>query len=298
MPDRESMMHFNPQVNITRSTSFRMWLVCCCAFLAVIQSSVGDSGRSLAIALAALVSAFLTELLITYSTHGFRKVKDGSAAASALVLALLLPNHISPGYAAMGAAFAIVVVKHSFGGLGSNWMNPALGGWLFIRFSWPVAFANALGDPAWGVQAFEIPVDGSEVDHLVGSFLNRTIFPLFNAALPPGYIDLFALDSPGIIADRAGLSIVFGIAVIAAFRISRSWLSILYLSVFGLMVRMLGDLPVGGTWWNGDVILGFLSGGTLVAAFILVADPSSGAKSAQGNAVLVVIAAVLGMAFR
>jgi electron transport complex protein RnfD len=267
-----------------------MWLVFSCAFLAVVQSAIGDSGASLAVAIAALVSAVLTELLMTSTVHGLSKIQDGSAAASALVLTLLLPNYIHPVYAALGAAFAMVVVKHSFGGLGSNWMNPALGGWLFIRFSWPQAFAAALDG-----SADYLPQTASAADQVIRDFLNRAVFMFMGAELPAGYIDLFSVQSPGIIADRAVLALVFAVAVIAAFEISRSWLSLVYLAVFGFLIRMAGDPNV---WWNGDVILAFLSGGTLVAAFILVVDPSSGAKSAPGNMVVVVIAAALSMAFR
>jgi len=77
-----------------------------------------------------------------------------------------------------------------------------------------------------------------------------------------------------------------------------SWISIVFLLVYGLLVRMAGDLHYDGTWWNGDVIFAFLSGGTLVTAFILIADPSTGAKSAGGNAIIAVCAAVLSFAFR
>ena len=297
--------HLNPQVNVSRSTAARMWLIFSCAFLAVLQSSAGDSGNSFLIAFAALVCALMAELLMTYRTYQFGKIRDGSAAASALVLALLLPNQISPWYAALGAAFAMLVIKHGFGGLGSNWMNPALGGWLFIRFSWPYAFSQALTDSAGadplpdilvpGNASVQLSMNAGSVDQMISGFLNQYILPFFNAALPQGYIDLFTMNSPGIIADRAGFSIVICVAIIAACQISRSWLSILYLAVFGLLVRILGDLPL---WWNGDVIFSLLSGGTLITAFILVADPSSGAKSTQGNAVVVILAAVLGMIFR
>jgi electron transport complex protein RnfD len=284
MPDRD-IIKLNTQISIARPTSARMWLVFCCAFVAVIQSSAGDGGASLAVALAALVAAVLTELLMTSTVHGLNKIKDGSAAASALVLALILPNHIHPVYAALGAAFAMAVVKHSFGGLGSNWMNPALGGWLFIRFSWP---------QAWPLAEDFSPM-GSAVDQTIRAFLNK-MFLLWGAELPAGYIDLFSMQSSGIIADRAVLTLVLAIAVIAAFEISRSWLSVLYLAVFGFLFRMVGD--ANGIWWNGDVLFAFFSGGTLVTAFILVVDPASGAKSAVGNIIVVVLAAVLSLAFR
>jgi len=282
----------SPQVNISRSTATRMWMVFGCALVAIVQSALNDRGFSLIIAFAAVVSAVLAELAVTHKRYGFQKLKDGSAVASALVLALLLPNTINPMYAAMGAAFAMLVVKHSFGGLGSNWMNPALGGWLFVRYSWPYAFAVVIEGAG---DYFSGP--GSAVDQLLGSFLNSTVFQLFGAALPSGYIDLFSSNVPGLIADRAGLALIFGVTLMAAFQISKSWLSAVYLGVFGLLVRMLGDVHMGN-WWNGDVILGLLSGGTLVTAFILIADPSSRAKSPQGNAILVIAAAVLGVAFR
>ncbi len=253
MTDRELTLKQNPLVNVSRPTAARMWLVAICAFLAALQSSMGDSFLSLIIALSALVSALLTELLITYKTRGFTKIKDGSAAASALVLALLFPNHIHPVYAALSAVFAIAVVKHSFGGLGANWMNPALGGWLFARFSWPQGFSIALNNSMSGMDGA-----GTAFGNMVNSSLNKTFFSFLGAELPPGYIDLFALKTPGIIADRAVLVIVLTTAVIAASQISRSWVSFVYLAVFGFLTRMLGDPAL----WNGDVIYAFLSGGT------------------------------------
>jgi electron transport complex protein RnfD len=286
----EKTLTLNTQVNLARPTATRMWLVFFCAFLAMMQSAIGDAGASFAVAIAALVSAVLTELLMTSNVHGLKKIKDGSAAASAMILTLLLPNQIHPVYAALGAAFAMVVVKHSFGGLGSNWMNPALGGWLFIYCSWPQAFVRALDKSADYVSPA-----GSAADQAIGDFLNNHVFRFLGAQLPPGYVDLFSIQSPGIIADRAVLTLALATAVIAAFEISRSWLSLLYLAVFGFFVRMAGD---GGSWWNGDVILAFFSGGTLVAAFFLIVDPSSGAKSVPGNVVLVILAAVLSLAFR
>jgi len=291
MIDRELELKQNPLVNISRSTAVRMWLVAVCAFLAALQSALGDSFLSLIIALASLFSALLTELLITYKAHGFEKIKDGSAAVSALVLALLFPNQIHPVYAALSAVFAIAVVKHGFGGLGSNWMNPALCGWLFARFSWPQAFSTALNN-----SMNIINEAGTAFGNTVNSSLNKAVFSFLGAELPPGYIDLFALKTPGIIADRAALAVVMATAVIAASQISRSWVSFVYLAVFGFLTRMLGDLS--GQTWNGDVIYAFLSGGTLVAAFILIADPSTGAKSMPGGLIAAVLAAALGFIFR
>jgi electron transport complex protein RnfD len=55
-----------------------------------------------------------------------------------------------------------------------------------------------------------------------------------------------------------------------------------WLLFYGLLVRFAGALPYGGALWNGDVLFGLCSGGTLVAAFLLSSDPATGAKSKGG----------------
>jgi len=300
----EKFQFQKPQINLARPTVGRMWLVSLCAFLVIVQSSFTDSFASLYIALVSVAAAVLTEFVILYKSGRARALKDGSAVVTALILALLLPNRISPLYAAAGAVFAIAVVKHSFGGLGSNWLNPAAGAWLFVRFSWPGVFNSALeasplsllaesvnrmvsspqGSPlgilkidASGLFAAATPLDG-----VFRSFFNSTIFSFAGAELPGGYVDLFASRFPGIIADRGVLALLLGTIIIIATQVNRSWIPAVYLAVFGVLVRFAGALPYGGALWNGDVLFALCSGGTLVAAFLLAADPATGAKSNGG----------------
>jgi electron transport complex protein RnfD len=305
-----------PQVNISRPTAGRMWLVCFCAGLAVVQSGLTDSFSSLFIALTALISAVMTELLFTYKNSGFDKIKDGSAAASALVFSLLLPNQIHPVYAGLGAIFAMAVVKHSFGGLGSNWVNPSLGGWLFIRCAWPVSFDRALAgsplsilyeglggglsDPQGSPMGI-LKISGSgffpgtagSLDGIVSSFLNNRIFSFAGAELPAGYIDFLVPRAPGIIADRGLLALLLGTIVITASQVSRSWVPAVYLGLFGILVRIFGALPFGGGLWHGDILFGLFSGGTMAAACLLASEPATGAKSKAG----ILAAALLGAFF-
>jgi len=266
-----------PLINLVRSTPGRMWLVSLCALLAVIQSSFGDSGSSLFVALGAVAAAVLTEFLILHKSGKAKAIRDGSAVASALILALLLPDRISPSYAALGAVFAIAVIKHSFGGLGSNWLNPAAGGWLFIRLSWPSLFTRALEGSPMG--ALGMDTAATNLDGIVRTFLNNTLFSLIRVELPEGYIDLFSSPFPGIIADRGVFALLAGTIIITACHVNRSWIPAIYLFVFGSLTAFAGALPCGGEYWKGDVISALCTGGTLVAAFFLAADPATGAKS-------------------
>jgi len=311
MADNKGFLHEmregqKPQINIARSTASRMWLVNLCAFMVILQSSLTDSYSSLFIAISVVLAAVLTEFLILLKSGREKAVMDGSAVASALILTMLLPNKISPAHAAMGAVFAIAVIKHSFGGLGSNWLNPAAGGWLFIRFSWPASFTSALeGSPLsaisegireGGIDAFL--ATSSPLDESLRSLLNRSIFSVLGVELPAGYIDLFTSRFPGIIADRGVLALLLGTIIIIASQVSRSWIPAVYLAAFGILVRFAGALSSGSGYWNGDVIFALCSGGTLAAAFFLAADPATGAKSNIGIFFATLAAGCMAFVFR
>jgi electron transport complex protein RnfD len=285
-----------PQINTSCPTTARMWLVCGCAFLCVLQSSFSDGGRSLAVALTAFFSALLIELLFTWRKHRTAKIKDGSAAAAAMILSLLLPNQIHPVYVFLGAAFAIIVVKYSFGGLGSNWLNPAVGGWLFIRFSWPSAFSKALNESIPSISEMVFTSNLSALDNSITEFLNNYVFSVFGVQMPSGYIDLLFINNNNIIADRGLFFLIIGTVIITAIGINRGWVPVVFIAVYGFLIRFAGALP--GIYWSGDMLYGIFSGGTIAAAFILTAEPASGAKLKPGIIFTVVLSAFLSWFFR
>jgi electron transport complex protein RnfD len=235
-----------------------------------------------------------------------------------MVLVLLLPNQIHPLYAAAGVVFAMLLVKFSFGGLGANWMNPALGAWLFIRFSWPrsfdaalegssfLALAEAMGqglsDPQGSpLGILRINAGASSflgIDAAVTDFLNRTIFALTGSELPLGYISLFFSRTPGIIADRGIAALFLGTVIILASQVIRPWIPAIYLGIYALFVRVFGGIFYGGPLGSGDVLFSIFSGGTLVAAFLLMADPVTGAKSSPGMLAAVFLGALFSFVFR
>ena len=304
-----------PQLNLARSTPGRMQFVSICALFAVFQSSLSDNWHSLYIALAAVAGAVGTELLFNFRERYF-SIKDGSAVCSALILCLFLPNMINPLFAFLGSIFAMVIIKHSFGGLGTNWVNPAAGAWLFIRASWPHAFNRSLeaGHLTQLAASLEgglrdsqasplalLMINGwssSPLDISISSFLNNTIFTYTGTALPQGYLALLSPSGPGIIADRGLLFFLLGIVFISATKCFRFWLPAGFLFIYLLLVRIFGALSFGGGFWEGDIIFTLLSGGTLAAAFILVSDPATGPKTTSGYAVYIILAALFTFLFR
>ena len=82
-----------------------------------------------------VVSCVLFEALSEYFFKKKLTVRDLSAAVTGLLLALNLPPELPIWMAILGCGFAIVVVKQMFGGIGQNFMNPALAARCFLVMS-------------------------------------------------------------------------------------------------------------------------------------------------------------------
>jgi electron transport complex protein RnfD len=282
--EKETILRLKPQINRANPSALRMWLVSLCAFAAIMQSALSDSFSSLLVALAAVSVAELAEFLFYFRTEKQAMPKDGSAIASAFVFTLLLPNYLNPLYAALGVFFTMLVVKYSFGGLGANWLNPAIGGWLFVRFSWPAAFEEALN-----VNPVSLGINSvNNISHWISDTLNTSIFRVFGVELPKNYIDLFAYSGSGIIIDRGLFAFLLGTIIIGAFQVSRLWIPVAYLCLYALLVKVSGN----------DLFIGLFSGGIMVAAFLLVADSATSPKSRAGSLIVALLAGFLSWLFR
>lgn len=91
-----------------------------------------------------VASAVIGEALFRRVTRQPSRVNDWSAAVTGLLLALAVPPSMPLWMTALGAVFAVIVVKEFFGGLGANVFNPALAGRAFLLMSFPAAMTTWL----------------------------------------------------------------------------------------------------------------------------------------------------------
>lgn len=106
--------------------------------------------RVLIITLVSMVSCVLFEFLYRLVMRKHQSIGDLSACVTGMLLAMCLPANAPYWIAAVGAFFAIVIVKQLYGGLGKNFMNPALAGRVFL-FSFPTLMNTwaAAGTDYW-----------------------------------------------------------------------------------------------------------------------------------------------------
>ena len=83
----------------------------------------------------AIITAVLSEYLYQRLMKLPITIKDGSAAITGLLLALCLSSSLPLWMVALGSIFAVIIVKQLFGGLGQNFMNPALAARCFLLIS-------------------------------------------------------------------------------------------------------------------------------------------------------------------
>ena len=235
----------NPHVRSKVTTESIMFLVII-ALLPACGFGIYNFGiRALLVILVTVASAVFTEFLF-----GLYKKKqtigDLSAIVTGLLLAMNLPMSIPYWAAAMGSVFAILVVKCLFGGLGQNFMNPALGGRCFLLISFPALMTNFVTDAYTGATPLAALKAGEEVN-LLDMVIGRTA---------------------GTIGETSTVAILIGACILLLFGIIDLKIPGTYLVTFVLFVGIFGghgfDLPY--------LTAQLCGGGLMLGAFFMATD--------------------------
>ena len=128
----------NPHIRSKVSTS-KIMLAVIIALLPTTIFGVWNFGiHALLLVLVTVASTVVTEALFEVIMKKKLTIADCSAVVTGILLALNLPPNAPLWIGVMGGVFAILVVKMLFGGLGQNFMNPALAARCFLLISFPV----------------------------------------------------------------------------------------------------------------------------------------------------------------
>ncbi len=186
--------------------------------------------RAIAVILVTIASTVLTEFLF-----GLYKKKttitDLSAVVTGLLLALNLPVTIPLWMAALGGIFAILVVKMLFGGLGQNFMNPALAARCFLLISFPAAMTSFECDAYTGATPLTALKAGEQVN-VLDMVIGRTSGTIGETSVIALVIGACILILLGVIDLRIpGSYIVTFVVFLAAVNLARGqWISPAYLT--------------------------------------------------------------------
>ncbi|MBR0280091.1 MAG: RnfABCDGE type electron transport complex subunit D [Oscillibacter sp.] len=260
-----------PHVRDSWTTSEIMFTVALALLPAAVVGVWVNGLHALLIILTAIVFAVETELLFDWFCRHPATYKDGSAVVTGLLLALSLSPTVPLYIPALGSVFAILVVKCCFGGLGRNFVNPALAARCFLLIS----FAGTMTSYSVDATTSATPV----------------------AALMSGQavsVTRMFLGGAGGVIGASIFALMLGGLALWVFDLISGWICFSILASFAIFVGLFG-----GQGFDPHYIAAQLCGGGVVmAAFFMATDYATSPTSQAGQVIYGVLIGVLGGVFR
>lgn len=254
-----------PHIRVKKTTQVVM-LDVIIAMLPAVAASIYFFGiRALWLTLVCVAACVISEA-ITQKLLGKKiRIADLSAVVTGILLALNLPVEYPFFMAIVGSIFAIAIVKELFGGIGQNFLNPALAARALLLVTWPAETGTFTFDGVAGAT----PLGGR----------------------PATLLDLFIGNIPGSIGEVSKLALLLGLAYLVIRRVINLRMPVIYVAVSAIILYVLKyDLA--------DTLHQILSGGIILAAVFMITDYSSSPMSPQGQVVYAIGAAILTVIIR
>ena len=198
----------------------------------------------------AVASAVIAEALWQKLSGQKVTVNDLSAVVTGLLLGLNLPSSAPLWLPAVGSAFAIIIVKQLFGGLGHNFLNPALAARAVLLTSWPARMTT-----------YYLP------ERIFGWFGSTAeVGDMVTSATPLvqqwDAMDLFLGNIPGTIGEVCKAAILIGFVYLVLRRVIGWHIPVLFCGTVALLSWLL----------NGDALTSLLTGGVMFGAVFMATD--------------------------
>lgn len=260
-------------------TSSNIMLMVVIALLPASAFGVYNFGiPALIVLISTTVSAVFTEYIYEKLMHKKITINDWSAVVTGLLLGLNMPASAPWWMGALGSVFAILVVKQLFGGLGQNFMNPALGARCFLLISFAGPMTKFVYDGVSGPTPLATLKDGGSVDSM--KMLIGTI--------------------PGTIGETSVIAIIIGAVFLIMLGIIDLRIPGTYIVSFVIFVGIFGPFTKAHVgFFDPQYITAHLCGGGLMlGAWFMATDYVTSPITKKGQYVYGILLGVLTGLFR
>lgn len=261
---------YQPQVRTKTDTS-RIMLDVIIALVPAMAFAVYQFGfRVLALIAVSVVSCVFFE-------WGYRKlmkkpdsIGDLSACVTGVLIAMVIPSEAPLWMPIVAAAFAMVVVKQLYGGIGKNFLNPALASRAFLMASWPVIMTT------WAVpKALAGSVDAA-------TMATPLSYMKAGEALPDtfSYANMLIGYVPGCIGEISAIALLIGGAYLLVRKVISWRIPVAFIGTVAVLTFV---FPMNGAARFDWMLTNVLSGGLLLGAFFMATDYSSSPVTLNGQ---------------
>ena len=236
--------------------------VCIAMLPACIAGVLFFGYRAAIILVLSVAAAVLSEKFYCKASHIKDTTGDFSAVVTGMLLAMNLPSTVPYWMPVVGSIIAILLCKMIFGGIGQNFMNPALAARAILALSW-ASVMNTFAAPAFG--------------NLAGVDAIASVTPVSGAASGNFTLAQLALGNiPGTIGETCKIALLLG----AAYLLYKQVIS------WHIPVAFIGSFAACYLIFTGDVNVALyqvLSGGLILGAFFMATDYSTSPATAKGK---------------
>lgn len=257
--DKALTMSLAPHIRSSDSTRKLMLDVIIAMVPAIIGSVYFYGISALILILISVAAAVGSEVFIRKVFKKDILIGDLSAVVTGILLAFNLPAN-APWYVAVfGSFFAIVIVKEFFGGIGSNFMNPALAARAALVASWPSIMASYVNpDGITSATPLALIKAGSGPESL------------------PSLARMFIGDIGGSLGETSALLLLIGGVYLLIRKVIDWKIPVIYIASTAIVLLLLGV--------NMDLIIyHVLGGGLILGAFFMATDYSTSPITAKGK---------------
>ena len=240
--------------------------------------------EALLVLLTTSVTCLLTEYI--YERLMKRRITTGdySALVTGLLLGMNLPPSIPLWIAVLGSVFAILVVKQLFGGLGQNFMNPALGARCFLMISFTGRMTSFTLDGVSSATPLAIIKNAGGSASVVDT-LSENGTSLLN---------MFLGNIGGTIGETSALAILIGAAYLFLRKIISWEIPVCYIGVFSIFMLIFGGHGFDPIYLAAELC----GGGLLLGAFFMATDYVTSPITKNGKIIFGVCLGILTGIFR
>ncbi|MCI5873263.1 MAG: RnfABCDGE type electron transport complex subunit D [Roseburia sp.] len=262
----------SPHVRAKDTTS-RIMLYVIIALLPTSIVGIYNFGlRALGLIVVTIASCVVPEWVYNIIVHKKNTIDDLSAVVTGLLLALNLPSTLPFWEAALGGVFAIIFVKCLFGGLGQNFMNPALGARCFLLIAFAADMTNFVTDAYTGATPLAAMRNGEAVNTM----------------------DMLIGRTGGTIGETSAIAILIGAIFMILMGVIDLRIPASYIVSFVVFM-----LLFGGHGFDGNYITAQLCGGGLMlGAFFMATDYVTSPITPRGQIIFGICCGILTGLFR
>ncbi len=262
----------NPHIRSFADTRLIMFTVVLSLVPALGYGIYNFGPRALLVTLCCILTCVLSELFMELILKRKIRISDFSACVTGLLIALNLPVSIPLWEAALGCIFAIVVVRELFGGLGKNFMNPALAGRCFLIISFPSAMTDFVTDAYTGATPLAVLKSGGAVD----------------------VKSMFFGSVPGTIGETSVLMLLIGAALLILTGVIDLWIPGSYILSFAIFVCIFGSHGFDPAYLSAHLA----GGGLMLGAFFMATDYVTRPVSKKGQVIFGIFLGIMTGIFR